>query len=380
MTKIEYETINGSLSAHRKVNSYIERLGQECPALPEPTLRTWSISATDAVVIHEILDSFSEPVDVLDIGTFLGVSAFLFASHANVRAVVTVDPNPTVADEINDKEAELAAHVDAASLEVARVQDVAKAALNSFPDAEAKITFFEGVVSEPLGSGEEGTSLARLDIATLLGSGSGSPLVVLVDGLHSAEGVYGDLEAVLLVRPDAIVLLDDCRYYWGPFVQSGVSRFLEENAGRFHFRLLADLSHSLASSQLAVLYESEDGSLPVVVGRVISSLSATLDPLLILEREQEVVASSSAAFERDAVEAEIRREQSALQSLEDEVSYLRRLSARSHHQVAGYTNQLVALSQQLQAAQADLAALQASRSWRLTKRLRRAGTFARRLK
>jgi ATP-dependent Clp protease ATP-binding subunit ClpA len=105
-----------------------------------------------------------------------------------------------------------------------------------------------------------------------------------------------------------------------------------------------------------------------------------LDPLQILEREQEVVASASAAFDRDAVEAETRREQSGLQSLEAEVSYLRQVSARSHHQVAGQSNQIGALSQQLQAAREDLVALQATTSWRLTKPLRWARTRARRLK
>ena len=211
-------------------------------------------------------------------------------------------------------------------------------------------------------------------------SDSRTHLIALVDGLHSTDGVYGDLDALLSARPDAIVLLDDCRYFWGPFVLSGVARFLEQDPGKFHFRLFADLSHSLAASQLSVLYSSEDGTLPMSVGRAVSLLSETFDPLLILEREQEIVASASAAFDRDALEAKLRKEQSYLLNLEAEVDYLRRLSAQSHHQLAGISNQMTAISQDLQAAKAELDSIRASTSWKLTKPLRRTSSLVRRLR
>ena len=380
MTTFDHRTLRGSLGAHRTLDVYIEQLVLECPGLPEPTLRTWSISATDAVLVYEILDSFAEPVDILDIGTFLGASAFLFASHPNVQRVFTIDPNPYIADEINDKQNELAAYVNPHSLKGTRVHDVAKAALKQFPDVAAKIEFFEGVVSAPADQGKNGATVERFDMSSLQLSDSRTHLIALVDGLHSTDGVYGDLDALLSARPDAIVLLDDCRYFWGPFVLSGVARFLEQDPGKFHFRLFADLSHSLAASQLSVLYSSEDGTLPMSVGRAVSLLSETFDPLLILEREQEIVASASAAFDRDALEAKLRKEQSYLLNLEAEVDYLRRLSAQSHHQLAGISNQMTAISQDLQAAKAELDSIRASTSWKLTKPLRRTSSLVRRLR
>jgi hypothetical protein len=371
MTTFDFPTLKGSLGAHRKLNAYIGQLVLECPGLPEPTLRTWSISATDSVLVHEILDSFMEPVDILDIGTFLGASAFLFASHPMVRRVYTIDPNPLISDEINEKQDELDAYVNPNLLKDIRVHDVAKAALKQFPAEAAKIAFFEGVVSGPADP-----TVARFDMAKL----ANKHLIVLVDGLHTPDGVYGDLNAVLSARPDALVLLDDCRYFWGPFVMSGVARFLEENKGRFHLRLFADLSHSLAASQLAILFASNDETLPKPVGHVVASLSEMLDPLLMLEREQQIIESASAALDRDVLEAKMRKEQASQLSLEAEVNYLRRLSAESHHQLAAISNQMTVLSQQLQAARAELDALRASSSWRATKPFRRTSSLLRRLR
>jgi hypothetical protein len=371
MTAFDFPDLKGSLSAHRALDGYFEQLVLECPGLPEPTLRTWSISASDSVLVYEMLDAFTEPVDVLDIGTFLGASAFLFASHPMVRRVITVDPNPPIADEINEKQDELAAYVNPESLEGTRVHDVAKAALRRFPKEASKIEFFEGVVSGPADE-----TIERFDVSSL----TSNKLIALVDGLHTADGVYGDLEAVLSARPDALVLLDDCRYFWGPFVLSGVARYLEENPGKFHLRLFADLSHSLAASQLAVLFASQDETLPTEVGSVVASLSEMLDPLLILEREQQVVASASAAFDRDVLDAKLQKEQASQLSLEAEVQYLRRLYAQSHQQLANMANQLQLLSQEVQASRAELDATRATASWKVTKPLRRTGSLVRRLK
>jgi hypothetical protein len=379
MTAFDVRDLRGSLVAHRTLDAYIEQLVVECPGLPEPTLRTWSISATDAVLVHEVLDSFTEPVDVLDVGTFLGVSAFLFASHPMVERVITIDPNPYIADEINDKQDELAAYVDPTSLRGIRVHDVARATLARFPDVAGKIEIFEGVLSGPTG-GTSGATIDRFDISNLKPSESNNRLVALIDGLHTSDAVHGDLGALLSARPDAMALIDDCRYYWGPFVQAGVARFIGENPGRFDFRLFADLSTALAGSQLAVLYASDDDSFPRSLGQVVSSLSETLDPLQMLEREQEVVASASAAFDRDAAEARWREEESTLRSLEAEVAYLRRIYAESHLQVSGMSNHMATISQELQAARAELDSMRASMSWKLTKPLRRSRSMVRRRK
>jgi hypothetical protein len=86
------------------------------------------------------------------------------------------------------------------------------------------------------------------------------------------------------------------------------------------------------------------------VGQVVASLSEMLDPLLMLEREQQVVASASAAFDRDVLEARMQKEQASQLSLQAEVDYLRRLYAQSHQQLANMSNQLELLSQEVQAS------------------------------
>ena len=338
MTELDVQSLRGTLGVHRLLDAYVERVLDECPGLPEAMLRTWSVSANDAVLIHELLDSCRAPVIVLDVGTFLGASAFLFASHSRVQRVVTLDPNPRLADEINEKKDSLGAHLDPKPLRGVRVHDIARSCLNDFPEASAKVEFIEGGLRAPSSpQSDSGTAFRRFDMSELELVDSRDNLIALVDGLHTAEGVYDDLSAILSIRPDAIVLLDDCRHYWGPFVQAGVARFLTENPGAFLFHLFADLSPALAGSPFAVLYAAKDDAIPEPVELVVSSLSVWMDPLRLLEREQEVVASASAVFERER-ERELRppepfEDPAVRQRLQGELAYLRRISARRRRQV-----------------------------------------------
>lgn len=373
MSEVDVSTLKGSLRVHRTLAAYLERVLSECPGLSEALLRTWSTSVGDGVLIHEILDSSRAPVDVLDVGTFLGVSAFLFASHPQVRRVVTIDPNPYVANEINEKQDSLGSHLDPELVSGLRVHDVARSCLNQFPEVAAKVEFAEGGLRGPDAGIDLATTFRHFELSDFQLEDPGNSLIALIDGLHTADGVYGDLTAVLSVRPDAIVLLDDCRHFWGPFVQAGVARFLSEHPGTFQFHLFADLSPSLSGSPLAVLYAAENDRAAEAIGRVVSSLSIWLDPLRLLEREQDVVTSASAVFEQEQP-----HEMAARRRLETEVAYLRRVSAEAHRQVASAAEQLTNVSAELGAAHAQLEALRQTASWRVTRPLRRGRAMLRR--
>ncbi len=379
MSETDVSTLLGSLPVHRLLDAYRARVRSECPALPESLIKTWSISVNDAVLIREILDSFGAPVDILDVGTFLGTSAFLFGSHPHVRRVVTVDPNPYVADEINEKQDSLGAYLDPALLAGVRVHDVARSCLSAFPEAAAKVEFAEGGLGAPGVATGPASAFRRFELSDFQLQDAGAPLIALVDGLHTMDGVYQDLSTILAVRPDAIILLDDCRDYWGPFVQSGVARFLTENPGVFGFHLFADLSPSLAGSQLAVLHAAAEDHIPEPIELVVDSLSTWLDPLFLLAREQEVITSVSAVFEGEFSSVDQPHELVVAQRrLETEVAYLRRIIADAHRQMASTTEQLANVSGELAAARAELDALRGTTSWRLTKPLRRArGMFRR---
>jgi hypothetical protein len=368
--QIDVIELKGSLRGHRLLDTYCNRVLTECPGLPDALLRTWSTSSTDAVLIRELLDAYRSPVDVLDVGTFLGTSAFLFASHPQVERVVTIDPNPYVADEVNEKQDALGAYLDPHVLEGVRVQDVARACLEGFPELAAKVQFVEGGLRGTLEPGDTSVDFDVFDLADLELQEQQKPLVVLVDGLHTADGVYGDVTTVFSARRDAIVLLDDCRYFWGPFVQAGIGRFLSEHPSEFQFHLFADLSPSLAGSALAVLHSSEHGALPEAVGALVSSLSIWFDPLQLLQREQEVVASASAVFERESSLSGSPAEL-AKRRLEQEVSYLRRISAESHRQMNVMGRQLESATSELNAAREEMASLRRTASWKMTKPMRR---------
>jgi hypothetical protein len=76
-------------------------------------------------------------VVALDIGTFIGASAFLLASHPKVSKVTSVDPNLTIFDELADKSntplsPRFGENADLDQLRNRRALDVARATLTEF--------------------------------------------------------------------------------------------------------------------------------------------------------------------------------------------------------------------------------------------------------
>ncbi len=283
--------INGSTGYLRRLDEYKETVGRLFPALLRDYVDAWSISNADALILGHFLECYPHKVIVLEIGTFIGLSAFHFASLPEVLRVIGVDPNPTIADEINDKSEVLGRSIDPEPLGNLRVLDVAEAALAEFGDEQQKITLQVGTVGSSQVGVRQGSvnSLEKMEIPVPDPSDNAA-LLAFVDGLHTREGVRADLEAVFDKNPHAVAILDDCRYAWGPSIQAGVVDFMERAEQKYHFRLFGDLGPGLATSRLGIVYPDTDAD---ETGHSLAELSELfserLDLLRLLRREEELV-------------------------------------------------------------------------------------------
>jgi hypothetical protein len=279
-----------------QVEDYKDEVTRIVGTVPRETIELWSIFRDDALALSCFLDSLAETVAVLDVGTFVGVSAFLFASHPSVRQVLTVDPNPLVQDEIRTTG-------ETAGLQIApevldsrqplRVQEVARAVLETFPDARERIRFEEGVIS--------GSDASVRKVAVPDHSACGADrLIVFLDGLHTSSAVFSDLTTVLRASPHAIVFLDDCRYYWGPFVQAGVARFLDTHP-EYDFKLICDSSSIVGTCTLGIVCHVDvRRTVEDAIQGVIKTVGATYGTLSAVDRVPELQ-QRIAALQEDIV-------------------------------------------------------------------------------
>ena len=264
------------------------------PAIPKRVVDNWSIFPTDVLATGLFLEHYPSKVVVLDVGTFIGISTFFLATHPKVSEVVSVDPNPTVFDELADKSEDWRKNQEIEPLKDVKVLDIARAAFDEFPDAKKKVQFYEGVV----GSAQIGIGGKTLDeperVTVPTPDPSETGLIALVDGLHTREGVRVDLETIFNQNPYAVAFVDDCRYRWGPFVQAGVVDFIEQAEGEYNFQLVGDLGPGLARSNLGIVYpDSQAGTVRKTLADLSWTFSQRLDPLRLLKREEELAATVS---------------------------------------------------------------------------------------
>ena len=282
---------NGATEYVRRLDEYKEAVSRLFPGLSRGLVDNWSISSADALALGHFLECYPREVIVLDIGTFIGASALYFASQPKVLRVISVDPNPSIADEINDKSEMMGGSIDPEPLQNLRVLDVARAALAEFDDERQKIQLREGTVGSSRVSVQGGSveGLEKVEVPMPEPS-EGVPLLAFVDGLHTREGVQADLEAIFGKNPHAVVILDDCRRTWGPFVQAGVVSFMETAKQKYHFRLFGDLSPALATSSLGIFYPDTDAAeAEQTLMKLGESFSKRLDLLRLLRREEELI-------------------------------------------------------------------------------------------
>jgi predicted nuclease with TOPRIM domain len=310
-----------------RLAEYKETVSKLFPILPKDCVDAWSISEADALALGLLLECYPQKVAVLDIGSFVGASAFFFASHSNVTRVISVDPNPTIAEEINDKSEMLGVKFDPEPLGNLRVLDVARTALAEFPDENRKVQLHVGTVkTSKTGTTEDSTGGSKRPeerMSELMGESS---LVVFVDGLHTREGVHADLEAIFEHNPRAVAILHDCRHAWGPFVQAGVVSFMEGTRNEYDFRLLGDLGPALATSNLGVVYrKAHSGDVRRALAEFSELFSERLDLLWLMRREEDLIATVN-HYKGAANEAANLQERNS--RLEEEITNLRERNAK----------------------------------------------------
>jgi hypothetical protein len=284
-------TTKGTIDYTRRLDEYKETVRQLFPNLPTGYVDSRSISSVDALALGYFLECCPRQVVVLDMGTSVGVSAFHFASQPKVLRVISVGPNPTVVDEIDDKSGTLGRSINLEPLNNLRVRDVAQAALAEFADERQKIDLQVDTVgnSDVDVRGGSPNSLVKAEIPTLETSGNVS-LVAFVDGVHTKTGAQAILEAIFEKSPHAVAILKNCRGPWGPFVQAGVVNFTESVQGKYHFQLFGDLGPSIATSDLGIVYPDIDAAEAKHTLVELSELfSKRLDLLLLLRREEELI-------------------------------------------------------------------------------------------
>lgn len=276
------------------LDEYLETIVRLFPTLPWRVVANWSILPVDALAIGYFLEHYPRRVVALDVGTFVGASAFCLTRHPKVSRVISVDPNPVLPDEIVAN-SDRWNTVDLALLEDLKVLDIARAAFAEFDAEQEKVRFSEGVIGSTQVGVKRGSlaGLEKVEVPAADPSGE-EGFVALVDALHTREGVRADLEAIFGRNPRAVVLLDDCRHHWGPFVQAGVVDFMEQTDAQYHFGLIGDLGPGLARSNLGVLYPDAiaDETKRVLAG-VNGSFSQRLDPLRLLSREEDLIAAAN---------------------------------------------------------------------------------------
>ncbi len=325
-------TPTGKIDYTKQFDEYKEAVSRLFPALPKDYVDAWSISKVDALALGHFLECYPRKVVVLDVGTFVGVSAFHLASQPKVLRVTSVGPNPTITDEIEDKSDILDTDIDLGPLQSLRTLDVARAALAEFGDEQRKIQLRVGTV----GSNQGGSfnNPERVEVPMLEPSEDAS-FVAFVDGLHTKGGVQADLEAIFEYNPRAVAILDDCRYAWGPSVQAGIVSFMEKAQEKYHFQLFGDLSPSVATSNLGIVYPDTDAAeVKQTLVEFSELFSERLDLLRLLCREEELInAVNSHRNEIGRLRTEADRSRTRQESLEashrNEIGRLRTEADRS---------------------------------------------------
>src|SRR5215203_4195456 len=259
MTTTSSEWTSQIVEHKRRLEAYRETISRLFPALPKDPLEARSIKDVDALVLALFLRCYPHELSVLEVGTSFGVATFHFAGQPSVLRVLGVDQ--PVTDDAGQT----------SSINIAR------AALAEFADESVKIQLRTGDVSS---AWTKSTQKLPED----------EPLLAFVGGLRTREAVDADLRAIFDANPRAVAILDHCRGEGGTFVQAGIADCMQRAPGKYHFRLIGDLTSGMATSNLGIVYPDEESA---EVQRCLAELahlfSERLDPLWLASREQELI-------------------------------------------------------------------------------------------
>ncbi len=183
------------------------------------------ISPDDARQIVEIIQKKC-PDNILEIGTFVGLSAGVIALSAPDAALTCVDPNLP----IKLQSAEFGYHNNKGALEFARD-------MIGCLGKTANVITLEGFFSCFPSKGFA-TQIRKMDInfdsINIVGSrvSDFAPYdLIFIDGDHFADSVYSDLSLVYkFLSVDGSIILHDLSDTWASEVKSGTEKFLQEHS------------------------------------------------------------------------------------------------------------------------------------------------------
>lgn len=232
---------------------------------------------------------------------------------------MSVDPNLVIAEELTANSDVWQRKIDLDTLKGLRTLDVARKILEQFPKQRDKIKFHEGVIGTKQ-IGAKGKQIEDLDTVQVpeIPESKETGLIAMVDGLHTKDGVYKDLQAIFERNPRAIVFLDDCRHRWGPLVQAGAVKFMEQASEEYQFKLVGDIAAGLASSNFGIVYPaSASRHISDTLAEVGDMFSNRLDPIRLLGREEALVGLIN------QLEEELQQTRNASKKLEKQNSELK---------------------------------------------------------
>lgn len=229
---------------------------------PRAVVEQWSIPAADAADLVAELRATSarlpgsQPLRILEVGTFVGTSALLMLLALPGCEVHTVDPNLPLDVEFaamncGERGANLAR----------RTHEVAALAAERLGVRDRLHLHQGGFSTEATFAGRSATvpAIGSAVIDAVLDAG-GPFDAAFIDGLHFEQAVLSDL--VLAARglhADAPIILHDAIGYWGAPVRRAVSRFLEQSPGySFSHPPYAALYRSIAVLSRAPRLEDQE--------------------------------------------------------------------------------------------------------------------------
>lgn len=207
--------------AYELILDTYERLG-----FPRAVVTNWTLPKAD---VRGLLAQFdpSRPLNVLEVGTFVGLSTLLIASHcAAGTRIHTVDPNFPLSVELNAMKTPLGG-CDPSM----RQQQLAALAAE-------RLGYADHIVFHPGGFSTSATfASARAssgDTVPIVGPTlcveHGPFDVIFLDGLHYEGAVYADISlAACHLAPSGRIVLHDVIGRWGSNVRRAAWRFVEEN-------------------------------------------------------------------------------------------------------------------------------------------------------
>lgn len=248
---------SGTLPYARRLEEYLEVAARLFPGVPRGELDPAPLPQADAVESALFLERMPREAALLQAGTLSGLCAFHFAGVQGVRRVLCSGPDQKVGKD------------GPGALEVAQ------AVLAEAGEGE-KVRFQEGYSAE--------LPAAEFPVA------DDALSVVLLTGPHTREGVRAELESLSARDPYTLFLVPGCRGEGGPFVQAGIVDFMEESVREHRFRLFGDLTPGLASSGIGLLFPGDAAeTAEKALSDLASMFSGRLDPLRLLNREEELV-------------------------------------------------------------------------------------------